>query len=171
MMAKTDNALDEATAMETGDGRFQVAISSGGARFLADEPVVAGGLGSGPTPYQLLASALAACTTMTLRLYAERKGLPVENICTAVGHHRQAGAAPNDVFVRRISFDGNLDAAQRQRLLEIADLCPVHHTLTGGARVETELGGVLPSSAPAEEHKVDMEALIAVGRRSFDFTE
>lgn len=170
-MTQADTALDEAVATETGEGRYQVALSSGGTHFLADEPVAAGGLGSGPTPYQLLASALAACTTMTLRLYVERKGLPVRNICTAVGHHREAGAERADLFVRRISFEGELDADQRQRLLEIADRCPVHRTLMGGSRVETMFGDALPPSAPAATHMVDMEALIAVGRPSFDFTQ
>lgn len=170
-MKQADGTLDEALANETGEGRFQVAISSGGAHFFADEPVASGGLGSGPTPYQLLASALAACTTMTLRLYAERKNLPVHNICTAVGHHREMSPSPTDVFVRRISFHGDIDAEQRKRLLEIADRCPVHQTLMAGSRVETELGGALPISPPAAAHMVDMEALIAVGRRSFDFTE
>ena len=170
-MTQIDGTLDEAMARETGEGRFQVAISSGGTHFLADEPVDSGGLGSGPTPYQLIASALAACTTMTLRLYAEQKDLPVRDICTAAGHHREKGATPPDVFVRRISFKGDLTEAQRERLLEIADRCPVHKTLTAGARVETKLGDALPQSAPAAVHMADMEALIAVGRGSFDFTE
>ncbi|TZG25828.1 OsmC family protein [Sphingomonas montanisoli] len=170
-MTNPQDALNEAVARETGEGRFQAKVSTAGTEIIVDEPVDAGGLGSGPTPYQLLASALAACTTMTLRLYAERKGWPVRNIRTAVGHHREEGKSPADVFVRRVSFAGELDAEQRARLIEIADRCPVHRTLTGAARVETKVGEGLPPASPSTTHMVDMEALIHVGRGSYDFTE
>lgn len=166
---QTDETLDEAIASQTGQGRFQLAISAGGAHFLADEPVAVGGLGTGPTPYQMLAAALAACTTMTLQLYADRKGWPVRVHCTAVGHRREDGSSPPDVFSRRIKFEGEIQADQRAKLLEIADRCPVHRTLTEGARVRT--AEVLPDAAPATGHVADMEALISVGRGSFDFTE
>lgn len=167
---QADEALDEAVATKTREGRFQLAVTAGGARFMADEPVSAGGLGSGPSPYQLLAAALAACTTMTLQLYADRKGWKVTVLCTAVGHRREDGAEPPDVFSRRITFDGDIDATQRARLLEIADRCPVHRTLSHGARVLT-VEDAVPDAAPATAHMADMEALIAVGRGSFDFTE
>ncbi len=166
---QTDETLEEAVASKTGEGRFQLAISAGGAHFMADEPVAVGGLGSGPTPYQLLAAALAACTTMTVQLYADRKGWAVRVHCTAVGHRREEGSIPADVFSRRIKFEGDITPEQRTRLLEIADRCPVHRTLTEGARVRT--AEVLPEAAPATTHMADMEALIAVGRGSFDFTE
>lgn len=161
--------LDEAVAEDTGAGAFQTRIRTAGVEILADEPVAVGGLGSGPSPYQLLGSALASCTTMTIRLYAARKGWPVRRVRTAVGHRRDPDASPADRFTRRISIDGDLDEAQRQRLFEIADRCPVHRTLTSGARVETLLGDALPSAGNATDHVVDMEALIAVGRSSFDF--
>lgn len=170
-MISADGELDEAVAAETGNGRFQTCVSTAGISIISDEPVTAGGLGSGPTPYQLLASALAACTTMTLRLYAERKGWKINEISTTVGHRRDPGAVLTDVFERRISLNGSLDPAQRQRLLEIADKCPVHRTLKGGSRIETKLGGAMREIASAESHMVDMEALIAVGRGSYDFTE
>lgn len=170
-MTKADGALDAGIATETGRGRFEVEISTGGVQFLADEPEDVGGMGSGPTPYQILASALAACTTMTLRLYADRKGWSIKDLRTAVGHYREEGNTQPDVFVRRISFTGELDAEQRERLIEIADRCPVHNTLRGGVRIETRLGDTLPKTAPSTTHMVDMEALIDVGRGSYDFTE
>ncbi|HEY8682360.1 MAG TPA: bifunctional alpha/beta hydrolase/OsmC family protein, partial [Rhodanobacter sp.] len=130
----------DVVAEETGAGRFQLAIHAGGIRFLADEPVSAGGLGTGPTPYDLVSAGLAACTTMTLRLYAEHKGLPAGRIRVAVGHMRQKDAKVPDLFTRTIAIEGPLDDAQRQRLLEIADRCPVDLTLLAGSRVETTFG-------------------------------
>jgi len=126
----------DAEAEETGLGKFQLALRSGGSRWLADEPETVGGLGSGPTPYNLLSSALAACTTMTLRHYADSKGWPVTRIRTAVNHHKDKGFAPPDVFSRRVSIEGAVTEAQRTQLLEMAQRCPVHRTLEGGARFE-----------------------------------
>jgi len=126
----------DAEAEETGLGKFQLALRSGGSRWLADEPETVGGLGSGPTPYNLLSSALAACTTMTLRHYADSKGWPVTRIRTAVNHHKDKGLAPPDVFSRRVSIEGAVTEAQRTQLLEMAQRCPVHRTLEGGARFE-----------------------------------
>ncbi|UYY78468.1 OsmC family protein [Sphingomonas sp. R1] len=154
-----DVALD-AVARDTGAGKFQVAVQVAGVALMLDEPVSVGGLGSGPTPYQMLASALAACTTMTLRVYTLQKGWPVTGIRTLAGHQRQAGAVPADLFTRRIEIEGKLDAAQRTRLLEIADRCPVHRTLTGGARVETELADVVAPTEPAAAHAADLEHAI-----------
>jgi len=126
----------DAEAEETGLGKFQLALRSGGSRWLADEPATAGGLGSGPTPYNLLSSALAACTTMTLRHYADSKGWPVTRIRTAVNHRKDKAASPPDVFSRRVSIDGAITQVQRAQLLEIAQRCPVHRTLEGGARFD-----------------------------------
>lgn len=170
-MTEPAASMDEAVAEDTGPGTFQTRIRTAGTEILADEPVSAGGLGTGPTPYQLLASALAACTTMTLRLYATHKNLPLARIRTAVGHSRDAQASPADVFTRRIELEGELDDGQRARLLEIADRCPVHRTLSAGARIETRAGDSPPPAHPATNHMADMEALIAVGRGSFDFVQ
>jgi putative redox protein len=167
-MTMPPKMLDEAIAEDTGNGRFQASIQAGGIAFLADEPVAAGGLGSGPTPYQLLAAALAACTTMTLRLYIERKGWPVTKVRTMVSHQREPGAAPVDLFRRRIAITGDMDETQIAHLLEIADRCPVHRTLTAGARVETLVSDAPPPADAATAHMVDMEALIAVGRGTWD---
>ena len=126
----------DAEAEETGLGKFQLALRSGGSRWLADEPETVGGLGSGPTPYNLLSSALAACTTMTLRHYADSKGWPVTRIRTAVNHRKDKAISPPDVFSRRVSIDGAITEAQRTQLLDMAQRCPVHRTLEGGARFE-----------------------------------
>ncbi|WPH23378.1 bifunctional alpha/beta hydrolase/OsmC family protein [Variovorax paradoxus] len=126
----------DAEAEETGLGKFQLALRSGGSRWLADEPETVGGLGSGPTPYNLLSSALAACTTMTLRHYADSKGWPVTRIRTAVNHRKDKAISPPDVFSRRVSIDGAITQAQRAQLLDMAQRCPVHRTLEGGARFE-----------------------------------
>ncbi|WP_336962995.1 bifunctional alpha/beta hydrolase/OsmC family protein [Sphingobium aquiterrae] len=147
-------------AEETGNGKFQVAISAGGVRFLADEPESVGGLGSGPSPYDLLSAALATCTTMTLRLYADGKGLPVTRIRTAVGHRREAGADMPDLFSRRIAIEGPVNDDQRARMLEIADRCPVHRSLERGARFDTALGEPPASAEPAEEHMQAMEGIV-----------
>jgi putative redox protein len=151
----------DVVAEETGAGRFQLAIHAGGIRFLADEPVSAGGLGTGPTPYDLVSAGLAACTTMTLRIYADHKGLPVGRIRTAVGHMRQTEAKIPDLFTRTIAIEGPLEEAQRQRLLEIADRCPVDLTLLSGSRVETMLGNPPAPAEPVEAHAVAMEQLVS----------
>jgi len=126
---------------ETGGGKFQVVVKTGHARFIADEPKDVGGLGSGPSPHQLVAAGLGACTTMTLRMYAERKGWPVAHIRTVVEHVVEKGATPPDLFTREVTLSGDLDAEMRQRLIEIAEKCPVHKTLTTGARITTREAG------------------------------
>ena len=131
---------------ETGAGKFQVRVTTASVSFLADEPSSVGGLGSGPTPYDLLGAGLGACTAMTCRLYAERKGWPLEQVIVEVGHVAKSASAP-DQFTRKIGFRGALDDAQQSRLLEIADRCPVHRTLTESATVSTEL---LPDGRPDE---------------------
>ncbi len=116
--------------------------------LLADEPAAYGGTDAGPGPYQLLSAGLGACTSMTVRMYARRKGWPLEHVAVDISHdkiHAQDCAdcpdktAKIDVFQRVIRLDGPLDADQRARLLAIADRCPVHRTLEGTIRVETVL--------------------------------
>ncbi|MEL7461672.1 MAG: bifunctional alpha/beta hydrolase/OsmC family protein [Pseudomonadota bacterium] len=113
---------------------------------LADEPLPYGGTDQGMSPYGFLAAALGACTSMTLRMYARRKGWPVDTISVDVTHdkvHAQDAETATEVridrFHRLIRLAGDLDADQRARLLEIADKCPVHKTLETGAKVTTEL--------------------------------
>ena len=112
----------------------------------ADEPLAYGGTNRGMSPYGFLASGLGACTSMTIRMYARRKGWPLEHISVDVSHdkvHAQDAETSKEVridrFRREIRLVGDLDTAQRTRLLEIADKCPVHRTLEAGAKVETIL--------------------------------
>ncbi|MEO9822911.1 MAG: bifunctional alpha/beta hydrolase/OsmC family protein [Paracoccaceae bacterium] len=112
----------------------------------ADEPLAYGGTNRGMSPYGFLASGLGACTSMTIRMYARRKGWPLEHISVDVSHdkvHAQDAETSKEVridrFKREIRLVGDLDEAQRARLLEIADKCPVHRTLETGAKVETVL--------------------------------
>jgi uncharacterized OsmC-like protein/alpha-beta hydrolase superfamily lysophospholipase len=131
---------------ETRAGKFQQQVTVGPHRFLADEPVEVGGLGSGPGPYDLLLAGLGACTAMTLRLYAERKALPLERVTVELTHDRiHAADCENcetkegmiDRIERAITLRGDLDDEKRRRLLEIADKCPVHRTLTSEVDIRT----------------------------------
>jgi uncharacterized OsmC-like protein/pimeloyl-ACP methyl ester carboxylesterase len=131
---------------ETGAGRFQQEVVTGVHRLIADEPVDVGGLGSGPNPYDLVLAGLGACTTMTLRLYAERKALPLERVTVRLSHSKIHAADCEscetregmiDRIDRAITLSGNLDEDQRKRLLEIADKCPVHRTLTSEIDIRT----------------------------------
>ena len=113
---------------------------------LADEPEAYGGTNKGMTPYGFLAAGLGACTSMTIRMYARRKGWPLTHVSVDITHDKvhgqDAGTGEDtkiDGFSRVIRLEGNLDSDQRQRLLEIADKCPVHRTLERGASVETVL--------------------------------
>lgn len=124
-------------AEETGRGLYQLAMRSGAHSFLADEPESVGGLGSGLSPYELVAAGLAACTTMTMRLYAQRKKLPLDKARTVVVHSKRSDRTPADLFTRTISLEGALDEEQRQKLLAIADRCPVDLTLVRGSDIET----------------------------------
>ena len=94
--------------------------------------------GLGPSPHDLLSAGLAECTALTLRLYADRKAWPLERVEVEVRHEVHPEARPRDVFRRTVKLIGALDAEQKQRLLEIADRCPVHRTLTTGSRIETQ---------------------------------
>jgi putative redox protein len=129
-----------AVAEDSGHGGLQILISAGPARFVADEPMTLGGLDLGPTPHDLVKAGLAACTTQTLRLYAKRKGWPLGPVGVRVTHRRDITTKPVDIFDRTITLGGPLDDEQRRRLLEIAEMCPVHKLLTGGATIFTALG-------------------------------
>ena len=142
------------TATETGSGTLQVAIRSGEHEIIADEPVCVGGLGSGLSPYDLVSAGLAACTAMTMRLYANRKGMPLKQARVTVDHSKIAGMVPPDRFTRVIALDGPLDAAQRAKLLAIAERCPVDLTMVRGSDVETRLAGeenAMPETGLAEQ--------------------
>lgn len=137
---------------ETGLGKYQAVIASGKHRLLTDAAEDVGGLDSGPSPHEYLSIALGGCTVMTLRMYADRKGLPVRKIATTVFNSRVKaaeceGCAPEirekpgmiDRFERHITIEGDLDEKTRSRMLEIADKCPVHKVLVHGAAVVSSL--------------------------------
>jgi uncharacterized OsmC-like protein/pimeloyl-ACP methyl ester carboxylesterase len=126
-------------ASETGAGKFQVEIRSGAHHFIADEPMSVGGLGSGLSPYELVSAGLAACTVMTMRLYADRKQFPLNRAHTVVEHKKIPGMEPADRFSRTIRLEGPLDEVQREKILAIADRCPVDLTLMRGADVQTRV--------------------------------
>ena len=114
--------------------------------MLADEPEAYGGTNKGMSPYGFLSAGLGACTSMTIRMYARRKQWPLEHVSVDVSHDKVHGQDVNtgeatkiDAFRRSIRLRGPLDAEQRQRLMEIADKCPVHRTLEAGASVKTIL--------------------------------
>lgn len=135
-------AEEAAVAEWTGKGLYQTRVQTGGHSFLMDEPVTYGGLGSGPNPFDLLRSALAGCTLMTLKLYAERKGWNLDRIRVRVTHQKGAHGAP-DRFDRVLEL-GDATDEQREALLKIALRCPVHLLLERGAEVTVALGDASP---------------------------
>jgi putative redox protein len=129
------------------DGFLQE-IVAGAHHLRSDEPVAAGGTGSGPTPYDLVLAALGSCTSMTLAMYARRKGWPLERVTVRLRHSRvhaedctacETQDATLTVIDREIVLDGSLGEDQRARLLAIANRCPVHLTLTSRIHIETRL--------------------------------
>lgn len=134
--------------MHGGSNGFAQEISVGRHRLVADEPVADGGTDTGPTPYDLLLSALGACTSMTLTLYARRKAWPLESVTVTLRNAKIHAADCEDCekqnglldhFERDIELHGTLTDEQRTRLLEIANKCPVHKTLTSEIHVTTRL--------------------------------
>lgn len=116
------------------DGKFAQDIEVAGHHLRADEERDKGGDDSGPAPHELVLAGLGACTAMTLKVYAQRKGWPLRDVHVTVrGEHSVDGF----IITRDVKIDGDVDAEQRQRLLEIADKCPVHKTLTGQIKIET----------------------------------
>lgn len=134
--------LPEVIVRENGLGPYQQDVRIGRHQLVADEPVTIGGGDAGPAPYDLLMAALGACTSMTLRMYAERRSLALRQVTVEVCHEKisvEGQAAKVDRFARRILLDGDLTDEQRHKLLEIANKCPVHRTLSSSALIETEL--------------------------------
>lgn len=128
--------------------KFLTQIQTGKHHLLADEPEEVGGEDRGPSPYQLLTSALAACTAMTMRMYADRKGWAIDEIVVNIDHEKKYGedckdcdkpSSKIDHFNRYIELSGNLDNVQRNRLLEIANKCPVHRTLESDVKITTAM--------------------------------
>ncbi len=141
-----DSGSRSVVVRETRRGKFQQSVTIGPHRLTADEPSAAGGDDTGPGPYDFLLAALGACTSMTLRLYADRKTLPLDRVAVTLRHSRihaedcaecETKAGMIDRIEREIAIDGALDPQQRQKLMEIADKCPVHRTLTSEIRIVT----------------------------------
>ena len=153
--AVTDATPRPVVVTETRDSTFQQDVVIGPHRMLADEPVAAGGRDSGPGPYEFLLAGLGACTAMTLRLYAERKKLALRRVSVTLRHAKIHAADCADCETREglldridrtIALDGDLADAERARLLEIADKCPVHRTLTSEIDIRTALEPALPTT-------------------------
>ncbi|MFN3286999.1 MAG: alpha/beta fold hydrolase [Sphingomonadaceae bacterium] len=139
---------------ETGRSPYEAAILAGPHRLIADEPESVGGRDAGPAPYDLLLAALGACTTMTLRMYAQRKGIRLERASVALTHGRVhakdcaecEGEGPMlEVIDKVLTLEGDLSEAERARLVEIAGRCPVHRTLQARPTIRTRLEGDGPA--------------------------
>jgi putative redox protein len=147
--AAEEGALEDGviSLSESGAGKFQQQVRAGAHRLIADEPRDAGGMDSGPTPYDFLAIGLGACTSMTIRLYADRKQIPLDHVEVLVTHEKrhaedcidcEKDGARIDYFDRTLRISGKLTDEQRASLIAIADRCPVHRTLEAGARIVTK---------------------------------
>lgn len=126
---------------------YTTSINTVNHAFLADEPQSLGGLDEGPTPNQLLSASLAACTIITLKMYADRKGWPLSEAKAYVNHYKteqESVSGPQiDVFDTRIELVGDLSEEQKERLLQIAKKCPVHTTLKNQIRIDTTLTNLI----------------------------
>lgn len=119
-----------------GQGPLQQKLTAGDLHFLSDAEISKGGSGTGPSPHEYLAAALAACTSMTLKMYAGRKEMKLENAIVTVDIER---AGDVETFAREIQLLGKLSAEEKARLLEIADKCPIHKALAGQIQIKTQL--------------------------------
>ena len=143
----SSEAPRQVVVRETRNSKFQQTVAVGPHRLTADEPAAAGGEDTGPGPYDFLLTALGACTSMTMRLYADRKALPLDRVTVTLKHSKiyakdceecETRDGMLDQIDRVIGMEGALDADQRKRLIEIADKCPVHRTLTSEVRIITK---------------------------------
>jgi putative redox protein len=139
---------DTVVVTDNGEGPLGQVLLDGRHALAADEPIAVGGRDGGPNPYELLLMSLGACTSMTLRLYANRKSWPLEHVVVRLNHARvhaedcancETRPAMIDRIERAIELVGGLDETQRARLLQIAEMCPVHRTLTGKIEIRTTL--------------------------------
>ena len=150
--------MNSVLAEETGAGAFQVRVDTGDHSFLMDEPADYGGLGSGPSPFDLLSAALGACTLMTMKLYAKRKGWTLDQLKVRVSHQK-GNADQRDRFDRIIEL-GDVTDEQRDGLLKIAQRCPVDLLLERGADVTVTMTEIsLPAAQPDCQHAQEVEEL------------
>jgi uncharacterized OsmC-like protein len=156
LVAKTRHPYEEGTmkgaketrvVVRTGKG-LRTEMEAGGHTVIADEPENLGGTDAGPNPYDYLLASLGGCTAMTLRMYADRKGWPLESVTVRLSQDRihakdceecETEEGRIDRIEREVELEGPLDEKQRRRLLEIADMCPVHRTLKGEVLIENSL--------------------------------
>ncbi|MDB5669822.1 MAG: OsmC family protein [Alphaproteobacteria bacterium] len=156
----------QATARTSGDAAFATNVEVEGINILVDEPASVGGGAAGPTPYELLSAALAACTSMTLRLYARGKNWDLPEFEVIVSHTVPPANPPRDRFDRHIVFKQPVTADRLQRLLEMADRCPVHRTLSRPSDVVTWADNPvapLPSEPPGEHFRQMEQACVDEG--------
>jgi len=144
--ATSGEAPRNVVVRETRDSKFQQSVAVGPHRLVADEPVAAGGADTGPGPYDFVLAGLGACTSMTMRMYADRKSLPLELVTVTLKHNKihaedcaecETKEGMLDQIDRVIAMEGALDVEQRKKLMEIADKCPVHRTLKSEIRIVT----------------------------------
>jgi len=144
--ADSGEAPRRVVVRETRNSKLQQTVSVGPHHLLADEPIAVGGEDSGPGPYDFVLAGLGACTSMTMRMYADRKSLPLERVTVTLQHSKihaedcsecETKTGILDQIDRVIAMEGALDAEQRGKLMEIADKCPVHRTLTSEIRIVT----------------------------------
>lgn len=124
------------TSATIASSKYRLVLNNGRHEFFADEPEHVGGTDSAPAPDELLEAALASCTAITLRMYANRKEWPIESIDVSVQLNRVDGITQ---FTRKIVVKGNIDSDQQQRLVQIAKACPVSKTLLGQSAIESEI--------------------------------
>src|SRR4051812_6568998 len=151
MMPQPDmEPIEGVLVAETGNGKFEQSVIAGTHRYLADEPVSVGGNGSGPSPYEYLLAGLGACTSMTIRIYADQKKLPLKRVVVHLTHDKihaidcencETKEGKIDRIEREITLEGDLSAEQRAKLMEIADKCPVHRTLHSEIDIRTREAG------------------------------
>ncbi|MEX1081756.1 MAG: OsmC family protein [Halofilum sp. (in: g-proteobacteria)] len=137
----TSDAEAPGVSVCNADGALRSQIDAAGHDLVADEPEDAGGEGAGPAPHDYLLASLGACTAMTLRMYARHKGWDLRRVCVRVRRgepsQREDDGARVEHLQRDIELEGDLDASQRARLVEIAERCPVHRTLTAEIEIAT----------------------------------
>src|SRR5688572_11543594 len=142
------NADGRVIVEESLEGRYQQSVRAGRHTLTADEPIASGGDDAGPGPYDFILIGLGACKSMTVRMYAELKKIPLQRVRVELSHQKVHAQDCADCDTKEgkideiscaITFEGELSADQRQRLLEIADRCPVHRTLTSEIKIRTQL--------------------------------
>lgn len=128
------------TVAENHLSAYAQTITAGAHQITADEPLTMGGQDSGPAPFDLLLASLGACTSMTLRMYAERKNIALRHVAVQLQHEKiEVDGKTRDRITRHITLDGDLSPEQRQRMLEIANKCPVHKALSQPMLIESNL--------------------------------